>query len=52
MALLFAEKGLEVVLSDPSQDSIDTVLQQAKQDGLSERIQEAKGEEFVPHNAS
>ena len=44
MALLFAENGLEVSLSDPSEQAMDKVVDKAKKDGFGERIKKFKGE--------
>lgn len=42
MALLFAENGLEVSLSDPSEQAMDKVVDKAKKDGFGERIKKFK----------
>ncbi|OCL06297.1 6-phosphogluconate dehydrogenase-like protein [Glonium stellatum] len=42
MALLFAENGLEVSLSDPSEQNMDKVVDKAKKDGFGERIKKFK----------
>lgn len=34
MALLFAEKGIQVSLQDPSSEAMDGILEQAKKDGI------------------
>jgi 3-hydroxyacyl-CoA dehydrogenase len=44
MALLFTENGLEVSLSDPSEQAMDKVVDKAKKDGFGERIKKFKGE--------
>ena len=44
MALLFAENGLEVSLSDRSEQAMDKVVDKAKKDGFGERIKKFKGE--------
>jgi 3-hydroxyacyl-CoA dehydrogenase, NAD binding domain len=44
MALLFAENGLEVSLSDASGQAMDKVVDKAKKDGFGERIKKFKGE--------
>lgn len=44
MALLFAENGLEVSLSDPSEQAMDKVLDKAKKGGFGERVKKFKGE--------
>lgn len=44
MALLFAENGLEVSLSDPSEQAMDKVIEKAKKDGFGERVKKFKGE--------
>ena len=44
MALLFAENGLEVSLSDASEQAMDKVVDKAKKDGFGERIKKFKGE--------
>lgn len=38
MALLFAEKGLHVLLKDPSNEAMDKVLKSAKSDGVADKI--------------
>lgn len=43
MALLFAEKGLEVLLEDPSEQAMDAVIEQAKRDGFGERLSKYTG---------
>jgi 3-hydroxyacyl-CoA dehydrogenase len=47
MALLFAENGLEVSLSDPSEQAMDMVVDKAKKDGFGERIKKLKGERML-----
>ncbi|KAK5149114.1 hypothetical protein LTR04_000063 [Oleoguttula sp. CCFEE 6159] len=42
LALLFAEKGLEVLLNDPSEETMDGILSQAKDGGIGDRISEYK----------
>jgi len=44
MALLFAENGLGVSLSDSSEQAMDKVINEAKKDGFGERIKKFKGE--------
>ena len=44
MALLFADNGLEVSLSDPSEQAMDKVVDKAKKDGFGERVKKFKGE--------
>lgn len=46
MALLFAENGLEVSLSDPSEQAMDKAIDKAKKDGFGERIKKFKGEKM------
>ena len=43
MAQLFAENGLHVSLSDPSDQAIDYIIQQAKKAGIDDRIHKHKG---------
>ena len=43
MALLFAEDGVRVSLSDPSEDAMDAVIQKAEQQGYSGKVQKFKG---------
>ncbi|KAK4504355.1 hypothetical protein PRZ48_005271 [Zasmidium cellare] len=38
MALLFAEKGCEVLLKDPSNEAMDKVIEQGKKDGVGNQI--------------
>lgn len=38
MALLFAEKGVHVSLSDPSSEAMDKILESAKEDGLDGKL--------------
>ncbi|KAI9659092.1 MAG: hypothetical protein M1821_002052 [Bathelium mastoideum] len=42
MALLFAENGLHVSLSDPSETAIDYIIQQAKKTGIDDHIHKHK----------
>lgn len=44
MALLFAEKGIDVSLQDPSTEAMDGILTSAKKDGLEKRM--AKYEDY------
>ena len=39
MALLFAEKGVKVLLQDPSEDSVNQVLATAEKDGLQDMLE-------------
>lgn len=39
MALLFAEKGVKVLLQDPSEDSVNQLLATAKHDGLQDMLE-------------
>ena len=39
MALLFAEKGVKVLLQDPSEESVNQVLETAKKDGLQHMLE-------------
>ena len=50
MALLFAENGLEVSLSDPSEQAMDKVVDKAKKDGFGERMKKFKGERMFSLN--
>lgn len=43
MAMLFAEKGLDVSLSDPSEDAINKIIKNAEKEGFGERIHKSKG---------
>ncbi|OCK76987.1 6-phosphogluconate dehydrogenase C-terminal domain-like protein, partial [Lepidopterella palustris CBS 459.81] len=42
MALLFAENGLEVLLSDPSEKQMDAVIEKAKKEVFGERLRKYK----------
>lgn len=46
MAQLFAENGLHVSLSDPSDQAIDYIIQQAKKTGIDGHIHKHKGSHF------
>ena len=50
MALLFAEKGITVLLEDPSEESVDKVLETAKKDGLRDRLEKHQGYEELCKN--
>ena len=39
MALLFAEKGVKVLLEDPNEDSVTQVLEAARKDGLQDMLE-------------
>lgn len=44
MALLFAEKGIDVLLSDPSEKAIQKVIDNGKKDGVpAERLHSYTG---------
>jgi 6-phosphogluconate dehydrogenase len=43
MALLFAEDGVNVSLSDPSEEAMDAVIQKAEQQGYNGKVQKHKG---------
>ncbi|KAF2502538.1 6-phosphogluconate dehydrogenase-like protein [Lophium mytilinum] len=42
MSLLFAENGLEVSISDPSEETMDKVLKRAEEEGLGGRLKKFK----------
>jgi 6-phosphogluconate dehydrogenase len=44
MALLFAEDGVHVSLSDPSEEAMDAVITKAEKSGYNGKIQKFKGE--------
>ncbi len=50
MALLFAEKGVTVLLEDPSEDSVNQVLETAKKDGLQDKLEKHQGYEELCKN--
>ncbi|KAK4691744.1 hypothetical protein P7C71_g5323, partial [Lecanoromycetidae sp. Uapishka_2] len=39
MALLFAEHGIKVLLSDPSEDTVNKLLETAKKDNLEDNLE-------------
>ena len=43
MALLFAEKGITVLLEDPSQESLNQVLETARKVGLEDKLEKHQG---------
>ena len=43
MALLFAEKGITVLLEDPSEENVNSVLATARQDGLEGLLEKHQG---------
>jgi 6-phosphogluconate dehydrogenase len=43
MALLFAEDGVNVSLSDPSEQAMDAVIEKAEQQGYNGKIKKYKG---------
>jgi len=43
MALLFAEIGVHVSLSDPSEEVMDAVIEKAEKQGYNGKIQKYKG---------
>ena len=43
MALLFAEKGFNVLLQDPSTEAMDGILKSAKKDGIADRMTKFNG---------
>ena len=43
MALLFAEVGLRVCLSDPNEDIMDSVIEKAEKAGYHGRVKKSKG---------
>lgn len=45
MALLFAENGIHVNLSDPSEDAMDTVIEKAEKAGYNGRVKKHAGKE-------
>lgn len=49
MAMLFAEKGLDVSLSDPSEDAINKIIKNAEKEGFGERIHKSKGNHTARH---
>ena len=52
MAQLFAENGLHVSLSDPSDQAINYVVQQAKNAGIDDRIHKHRGSHLSNHSLS
>jgi 6-phosphogluconate dehydrogenase len=44
LALLFAENGIHVSLSDPSEENMDSVIDRAEKDGYQGRVTKFKGE--------
>ena len=47
MALLFAEKGITVLLEDPSEETLDQVLERAKREGLQDKLEKHQGYESL-----
>jgi 6-phosphogluconate dehydrogenase len=43
MALLFAEDGVHVSLSDPSEEAMDAVVEKAKKSGYNGKVKKYKG---------
>jgi 3-hydroxyacyl-CoA dehydrogenase len=43
MALLFAEIGLQVFLSDPAEETMDKLIQQAEKEGYEGKLNRTKG---------
>lgn len=52
MALLFAEKGITVLLKDPSEESLNQVLETARKEGLQDRLEKHQGYESLCKNLS
>lgn len=48
MALLFAEIGVHVSLSDPAEKAMDAVIQKAEEQGYHGRVQKHKGLSALP----
>jgi 6-phosphogluconate dehydrogenase len=44
MALLFAEDGVHVSLSDPSEEAMDAVIQKAEKSGYNGKVNKYMGE--------
>jgi len=49
MALLFAEHGIHVSLSDPSEEAMDSIVELAEKDGIQDKIQKVSGSGRNPH---
>jgi len=43
MALLFAENGIHVSLSDPSEEAMDSIIKEAEKDGIQDKVQKVSG---------
>lgn len=43
LALLFAENGVDVSLSDPSEEMMDSVIEKAEKSGYHKRVTKYKG---------
>ena len=46
MALLFAEDGVHVNLSDPSEDAMDVVIEKAEKAGYNGMVKKHKGRDY------
>lgn len=49
MALLFAEDGVNVSLSDPSEETMDSVIEKAEKAGYRGRVKKFKGTHGYVH---
>lgn len=49
MALLFAEDGVHVNLSDPSEEAMDAVIEKGETAGYHGKLKKHKGRLVVPH---
>jgi 6-phosphogluconate dehydrogenase len=49
MALLFAEDGVHVGLSDPSEEAMDAVVAKAEKAGYNGKVQKFNGKSFGVH---
>lgn len=49
MALLFAEDGVHVNLSDPSEEAMDAVIEKAEQSGYHGKLKKHMGRPLDPH---
>jgi len=49
MALLFAEDGVHVSLSDPSEEAMDAVIEKAEKSGYNGKVKKYKGRLLSRH---
>lgn len=50
MALLFAENGVNVSLSDPAEEMMDSVIEKAEKVGYHNKVKKFKGGKSFPCN--